>query len=455
MTPATAGKPQTPQTPLTRRRVLAALSAGPLLAACGTSGQSQSGQGAQSGQTGAPLSQEAATVAFLGRGSVTNQQSFEELSRRFAQEVNTKVTVQYTHEAGNFDEKYQVLAAGGSSPDVGFGTVANFKAHVARGLAGSLDELAKRDKQFKEADYDAYWLEALRYKGRLSGLPWDPGMVALFVNRSVFAKSGVPLPKPDAPMTWEDTLELAKRMTKDSGQLDQVGLEVWWDRMWWQAPRQMGLPDVHDGDQHILKLDHPLAIDAIQWLADLRTRHKVSRPPGAAGPPTGFATGKLGMNAGGAWDAANVRRDLQDDWDWVPLPQFRGKKRVAMGQASPFIMGASSKVKDQAWALMRFMAGPAGQELAIEKGTSQPMLKAHAKSAIFTKLTPPHSHAVVVEEAKHAVPPPYGPSYLDVQALVSKVLGPVYTGEQTARQAITAAAPEFKRVMEEAKSRFG
>jgi ABC-type glycerol-3-phosphate transport system substrate-binding protein len=135
-------------------------------------------------------------------------------ARRFTQEVNPKVTVQYTHEGGNFDEKYQVLAAGGSTPDVGFGTVANYKAHVARGLAGYLDELAKRDKTFKEADYDGYWLEALRYKGKLAGLPWDPGMVSLFYNRGVFAKGGVPLPKATEPMTWEDTVELAKRLTK-------------------------------------------------------------------------------------------------------------------------------------------------------------------------------------------------------------------------------------------------
>ena len=105
------------------------------------------------------------------------------------------VTVQYTHEGGNFDQKYQVLAAGGQTPDVGFGTVANYKSHVARGLAGYLDDLAKRDKAFKEAEYDAYWLEALRYKGRLAGLPWDPGMVCLMFNRSLLQKAGVPSPE--------------------------------------------------------------------------------------------------------------------------------------------------------------------------------------------------------------------------------------------------------------------
>jgi multiple sugar transport system substrate-binding protein len=436
----------------TRRHALALLGTAsivPVLAACAGGGAGQAGQ------TGAPLSEEAASITFLGRAAAAYQQSFEELSRRFTQEVNPKVTIQYTHEAGNFDEKYQVLAAGGTTPDVAFGTVAFFKAHVARGLASTLDDLAKRDRTFKDGDYDTYWLEALRYKGKLGGLPWDPGMAVLFFNRGLFAKGGVTPPKTTEPMTWEDTLELAKRLTKGPDPLEQVGIELWWDRMWWQVPRQMGLADVYQGDEHVLKIDHPTAIEGLQWLADLRNRLKVSRPTGYSGAPTGFTTGKLAMSTAGAWDAANIRRDLQDDWDWAPLPQFKGQKRVGMGQASPLIMGASSKAKDQAWQLMRFLAGPVGQELAMSRGISQPMLKAQASSPAFTKLAPPHSHNVVVTETRFGVPPPYGPSYLEVQALVTKVMAPVYAGQETARQAITAAAPEFKRVMEESKTRFG
>jgi len=131
---------------LSRRSVLMAPAGALVLAACASAGQSTAGP------SGAALSQEAATVTFLGRGSVTSQQSFEELTRRFTQELAPKVTVQYTHADAMPDEKYQVLAAGGSTPDIFFGTVANYKVHIARGIAGYLDELAKRDKQFKEAD---------------------------------------------------------------------------------------------------------------------------------------------------------------------------------------------------------------------------------------------------------------------------------------------------------------
>ena len=39
--------------------------------------------------------------------------------------------------------------------------------------------------------------------------------------------------------------------------------------------------------------------------------------------------------------------------------------------------------------------------------------------------------------------------------MVDQVMAPVYSGEQSARQAITAARAEFARLMEEGKSRFG
>src|SRR5688500_16070051 len=203
---------------VTRRSALSA-AALPLALAAGAGPAQPS-----TGQPGAPLSQESATIAFLGRGSITNQQSFEELSRRFTQEVAPKVNVQYTHEPGNFDEKYQVLASGGQTPDVAFGTVANNKVHVARGSAAYLDELAKRDKAFKEADYDAYWLEALRYKSRLAGLPWDPGMVALQFNKNIFNKEGLKTPDTTTPMSWEDVAELSKRFVKQDTQLAQARL---------------------------------------------------------------------------------------------------------------------------------------------------------------------------------------------------------------------------------------
>ena len=112
-----------------------------------------------------------------------------------------------------------------------------------------------------------------------------------------------------------------------------------------------------------------------------------------------------------------MRSKLQDDWDWAPFPQFRGKKRVAMGQASPLIMGTSSKSKDAAWELMKFLGGPIGQERAMTIGISQPILKAQHNSPIFSGQKPPHTPQVALDDA----PEPGGelrrPRLVEVEAL--------------------------------------
>src|SRR5437773_2757426 len=125
---------------MSRRSVLAAgVSAGALLAACGTSGSGAGQAGGAGGLSAAP-----ATLSFLGRGSPANQQMFPQLCSAFSKE-NPGITVQYTHEPSNFDQKWTVLASSGQLPDMGFGTVAFFKGQIAGGAAIPVDDLAKRD----------------------------------------------------------------------------------------------------------------------------------------------------------------------------------------------------------------------------------------------------------------------------------------------------------------------
>ena len=280
-------------------------------------------------------------------------------------------------------------------------------------------------------------------------------MVVLYYNRNLLQKAGVKFPDANTPLIWDDVIDMAKRLTNTTGPTTVWGLDLWWDRFWWQIPRQMGLLDDYQGDENVLKLNDSVAVDALQWLSDLRVKYKVSRPPNDQGPAADFATGSVAMTAQGTWNSGTYRSKLQDDWDVAPLPQFKGKKRVTMGQASPFIMSATTKFKDQTWLLMRYLAGPEGQTVSMENGNSQPMLKAQFNSPAYTKLTPPHSPQVSVNETQFGVPSPYGPAYNDLQALVTQVLAPVYTGQQTAKEAITAAGPSLQQAMNDAKARYG
>jgi maltose-binding protein MalE len=82
------------------------------------------------------------------------------------------------------------------------------------------------------------------------------------------------------------------------------------------------------------------------------------------------------------------------------------------------------------------------------------MLKAHRNHPAFASTKPPSTPSVPLDEAPFAVPPPMGPTYMDVNRVMTAAMATVYSGEQTARQAIEANLPELNSIMEQAKTKY-
>src|SRR5204862_6802020 len=70
----------------------------------------------------------------------------------------------------------------------------------------------KDDKDFALSDFDKTIVDGLSYKGKLYALSYDFGPNIVYVNKTLFQKAGVNLPKPD--WTWDDFLETSKGLTK-------------------------------------------------------------------------------------------------------------------------------------------------------------------------------------------------------------------------------------------------
>lgn len=96
---------------------------------------------------------------------------------------------------------------------------------IAHGLDYDISELAKTHK-FDLNQLDPTTLEAIKTigGGRLLGLPVSIPTSKLIYNRDLFDKFGVPYPKDG--MTWDDTFELAKRMTRLDNGVQYLGLVV-------------------------------------------------------------------------------------------------------------------------------------------------------------------------------------------------------------------------------------
>jgi multiple sugar transport system substrate-binding protein len=57
---------------------------------------------------------------------------------------------------------------------------------------------------------------------KLTGLPYQINSLVMFYNKDIFDKFGVPHPKEN--MTWAETADLARRVTRQDGGIQYVGL---------------------------------------------------------------------------------------------------------------------------------------------------------------------------------------------------------------------------------------
>lgn len=60
---------------------------------------------------------------------------------------------------------------------------------------------------------------------RLIGLPDGTGLFALYYNKEIFDLFGESYPDPDQPMTWKETMDLARKMTGERNNQQYIGLE--------------------------------------------------------------------------------------------------------------------------------------------------------------------------------------------------------------------------------------
>ncbi|TVY08892.1 ABC transporter substrate-binding protein [Paenibacillus cremeus] len=237
-------------------------------------------------------------------------------------------------------------------------------------------------------------------KGKeLQGIPYNLNPGALFYNKDIFDKFGVPYPKDD--MLWSDVLELSRKLTRAQDGVQYIG----WD------PR---FPD-HLVSPYTQPFVDPKTGKA---LVDIPLYHKVLElfkanydQPGvvvgktyAYGPDQFIKDKKLAMQAD--WVAKLQSDLLQADangvginWDVVTNPTFedaKGKGRHTL--TSMLVITKASKYKEQAMQVIQLITSPE-QQMAMSKdsqvtvlndpeivkayGTGNPALKGKNTAAYF------------------------------------------------------------------------
>jgi ABC-type sugar transport system permease subunit/ABC-type glycerol-3-phosphate transport system substrate-binding protein len=212
-------------------------------------------------------------------------------------------------------------------------------------------------------------LNIARHGPGLFAFPKGFTPLMVFYNKELFDKTGIPYP--GGSWTWNDYLDIAKRLTLDlngDGRRDQYGTAFtnyffYWIPWVWTGGGDVVSPD---GSRATGYLNSPATESALQFLVDLRIKYRVAPDVGSwvQAERTGmnnqlFANGKIAMIIDGHWRIPKFLKYLRDgtlNIGVAPLPCFPDGRKVNVMYESGWCVPINAKHSQESAMLAAFMA---------------------------------------------------------------------------------------------------
>jgi multiple sugar transport system substrate-binding protein len=434
---------QTQLSNLSRRRFLAGLgtlsaglAAGGALAGCG--GNGNAGGGSKKGLT------------FLNWEQVKGT-PLEQAIQAYEKSSGATVTVQpaVTQE---YDTKMRTLLAGGSPPDV-----MRINDDFVRGFSeqGALLDLKPYiDKD--QLDTSAFAKEAYEFPKQPDGshtawvLGYQPRLI--FYNVDLFKQAGVPLPPTtwsSTNWTWADVTETAKKLTDPAKK--QYGALVYLDTGYEQTftVNHGSQTGIFSTDGTKFTLPDTKEVEALQWATDLTCKEKV-QPPWSALQQDNvqnqmFAQGKIAMMFATFGTVPYMRTTVKDfTWDVAPPPADVEQKTES--SVIVFCIPKTAKNPDQAWALLKFLAGEEGGKILLQGGAFTPI-----NNKVAAQLAPngkmPEHIGLFGEAAKHLTATNQTKNTLGARELYRPALDQAYNCEKPVGEVLQQIKPQVENAL--------
>lgn len=423
---------------VSRRRLLAGGiggGAGLVLAACG--GTTPGGGGA------APAGQLKAGSALIYWNDMGG--AYPAVMTQWAErfQAKTQVKVEATGGVADYNNKLVGAFAAGSAPDIYRYLQENIPmpAAVERNMLLKLDPYVKRDK-YDLSDFRKDSIELYRWKGALYALPRDYGLQLIFYNTDIFQKEGLqPIPTDwnDKTWTFQKFQEAAIRVTKPDRYATFVPRG---NRLWASFVYSNGGAIVKknaDGLATEVALGEKAAADALQFMQDLIHKHKVAPLPpdeAALGTPQALLqSGRIAMwitNPGGN---ANFKTVAGFPYDVGVFPLGAGARRGVGGGGTGWGVSATTKLPDEAWAFVSYIASKEAELDEVKIGQTTPSRISVATGPDFLA-PPPKSAKVFADGQEHVVRDPVHSKWPDMSRdVIAKLFDDqLWSGKSTAAQ---------------------
>jgi multiple sugar transport system substrate-binding protein len=426
---------------LNRRRALlsAALSASILITGCGSDDEGDSGAKPDA------VSDADIQAALDAGGSITVwawEPTLKQVVTEF-QKKYPKVKVELVN-AGTGNDQYTALQnaikAGSGVPDV---AQIEYYALPQFALAESITDLDAYAASGLDSRFSPGPWASVRSGDNVYGLPMDSGPMALFYNKEVFDRHGVPV-----PTTWDEYVDAATKLhaadpkvyiTSDSG---DAGFTT---SMIWQAG---GRPYTVDGTTVGVNFaDEGTKKFTATWQKLIDGKLLSPVPGWSDAWYKGLGDGTIASLVIGAWMPANLESGVKaaaGKWRVAPMPQWeKGGKATAENGGSSLAIPKAGGDKNLAWAFLKYATVDEGAQIRTDGGAF-PATTAQLDSPAFQNKAFPYFggqkvNEVLAQSAGQVVP---GWSYLPFQVYANSVygdtVGKAYLGQATLQDGLAA-----------------
>ncbi|OGX79649.1 sugar ABC transporter substrate-binding protein [Exiguobacterium sp. SH31] len=323
-------------------------------------------------------------LTFMFRGNPEELKAYQATVKRF-EEANKDVKVTMVQTAPDqYDTKLKSAIAGRKIPDVFFYNPAQVKAYVNSGVLLDITEAVENSEDVKLDDIWEKGVDKYRFdgetlgEGAIYGLPKDLGPFALGYNKTMFEDAGIALPDKDKPYTWDEFVDVAKQLTKDTngdGKMDQygTGFNVNWALqpfVWSNGADWIN----EDGTK--VTIDDPKFIEALQFFVDQQLKHGITPSIGETQTLDTYQRwlkGQLAFFPVGPWDMAAFKEQLKFEYDLLPWPAGSTGKASGWVGSLGIGVGSTTKHKEEAAELAMYLsADQEGQQALVDAQVQLP-----------------------------------------------------------------------------------
>ncbi|RKN84303.1 ABC transporter substrate-binding protein [Paenibacillus ginsengarvi] len=287
------------------------------------------------------------------------------------------------HDKGTTIEE---LVAAKSFTDFYYGSNVGFPTYMNLQLQQDMNDVIKKNG-LDLSRFDAPYVDAIKSfgeKGEMYGVPFSANMGVMLYNKAIFDKFAVPYPKDG--MTWDEVIELGKKVTRPDGGVNYIGFD----------------PGPISNVASSLSLPYADVKTGKALINNNESWRKIYDMFKAAYEIPGFVNaGKYDYGANGFFKDKNVamlpvwalqvvnnKAELAKmEWDMVSLPNF--KEQLGKGRSVDIHMLAISNVsknRDVGVEVLKVITSDEVQKMMSEFGTPSVLKNEDIKKAYGSKL---------------------------------------------------------------------